>query len=321
MTQTGIYLKHSSEKKATFRERSHCISCGSDKLHPIWQGRFSDEPTRSFIESCHYSGDALAQLGEEHFSLVRCDCGMVFHQKILTPQYLNLLYSEWINEDQIKHMEAHYRVGSKQKVLFERGRQSTIHFLRLKKLLVSNETEGIRILDYGCGDGHFLALAKLFGFDTYGIDFSSIRNEQSAKMGISIFNNLEALENRRIPKMHTVTLFQVLEHLEEPLTILKKIANVMEDGGILIVEVPDCRGIKQPQDFFEFHFVQPLEHINAFTPTSLKRMCISAGFVAIKRIPAHVTTSFVDISHEQVSSFLQRSKTAQYFRLRKSLIQ
>lgn len=316
MTTKKHGLEQLSNQKMVFRERSHCISCGSSNLHPLWQGKFTDEPTRSFLNRCHYSKDVVTLLAEETFSLVRCQtCGMIFHQRILTPQGLHKLYDEWINDAQIEHMEAHYQTGSKRDTLFERGRQCIKHLLRLKKLVEPYTTEQFRILDYGCGDGHFLCLAKFFGFDVYGIDFSQKRSERAATMGISIFNNWEALESAQINKVHAVSLFQVLEHLEDPLATLRKIATTITNRGILIVEVPDCRGISQPQNFSEFHAVHPLEHINAFTPITLKKMCEQAGFVSINRLPAHVTTSFLDTLRTEVSRFIQRNRTALYFQL------
>lgn len=319
MTINNIYSEDLAKKTVLFRERSNCISCGSLNLYHHWSGKFTDEPNRSFIERCKYSEDVIELLGDESFTLVRCkDCGMTFHQRILTPEYLNLLYSEWINDAQIEHLEAEYHIGSKHDVIFSNGKQAVKHLLRLQELLRSNTTESVRILDYGCGDGYFLTLAKLFGFDAYGIDFSSVRNERAASKGATIFNNLEALESCEIGKMNVVTLFQVLEHLEDPLTTLNKIASVMSDGGILIVEVPDCRGINQPKNFAEFDFVQPLEHISCFTPISLKKMCERAGFVEIKRIPAHVTTSIIDLLRTEITRFIQPSKTAKYFKLCRS---
>lgn len=318
MTTNNFDSKPISKKTVAFRERS-CINCCHTKLSPLWEGRFTDEPTRSFIHRCHYSQDVVTRLGEETFSLVRCEiCDMIFHQRILTPEWLNILYSQWINDAQIEHFEAEYQTAKKREILFERSRQYTKHLLRLQKLLLPSKTEQFRILDYGCGDGDFLALANLFGFEVCGIDFSSSRNERAAKTGIAIFNDLETLESARAGSIHAVTLFQVLEHHEDPLLVLGKIANIMEDGGILIVEVPDCRGIRQPENFLEFQAVHPLEHLNAFTPITLKRMCEQVGFVFIKRIPAHVTTSFVDILRTEGSRFLQSNGTAQYFRLQKT---
>lgn len=301
-----------------FRERSHCICCGSDSLLPIWEGRFRDKPHRSFIENCNYSEDIISILGDETFSLVSCqNCGMTFHQRILTAEFLNLLYSQWINDAQIEYLEKLSQQGNRSERKFKQGCQYIKHLLRLQKMLKAT-TEALRILDYGCGDGGFLSLAKLTGFDVYGIDFSSVRNERAAQMGIKVFNDLETFKDCNMGNIHVVTLFQVLEHLENPLGVLKEIAKIMDNEGILIVEVPNCQGIKQPKNFSEFLDVHPLEHINAFTPITLKKMCEQVGYIPIKRIPAHVTTNLVDLFKTEMSRFVQKSPTHQYFKLYKT---
>ena len=311
--------KRLTGKKAMFIKRENCINCNSSNLYPLWQGKFADEPIRSFIQRCNYSEDVVKMLGEETFSLVSCrNCETTFHQHILTAEFLNILYSQWINDIQIEHLEAEVRTGKKSDSSFEVNRQSVKHILRLQKLRKQFASDEFRILDYGCGDGNFLMFAKVFGFHTYGIDFSSTRKERAAQAGIIIYNNLENLSTSQVNRMHCVTLFQVLEHLENPLLVLNEIANIMEDGGILIVEVPDCKGITQPQNFSEFCYVHPLEHINAFTPKTLKQICIQAGFVPIKRIPTHATTSFIDIIRTEISRFIQPNSTCQYFKLCKS---
>jgi 2-polyprenyl-3-methyl-5-hydroxy-6-metoxy-1,4-benzoquinol methylase len=307
-----------STNNSLFRERSHCICCDSKRLYPVWEGRFCDEPNQSFIKKCHYSEDVIKILGEEAFSLVSCkNCGATFHRRILRQEDLKILYSQWINNTQIEYMEALCKAGTKSEKEFEKGRQSIKHLLRLQKMLNLKATETIRLVDYGCGDGDFLGIAKLMGFDVYGIDFSSVRNERAAKMGITVFHDLETLKSHQIDKINVVTMFQVLEHLDNPLAVLKDIAKTMEDGGILIVEVPNCQGIKQPKNFSEFCSVHPLEHINAFTPITLQKICEKAGYVPIKRIPAHTTTNLIDIFKTEMGRFIQTSPTHQYFRLHK----
>ncbi|MBV6623907.1 MAG: methyltransferase domain-containing protein [Rivularia sp. (in: Bacteria)] len=319
MVTNHVHSQQKNSEKVEFRERNHCIGCNSSNLIPLWQGKFSEEPTRSFIKRYHYSEDVVKLLGEEIFSLVRCEnCGMTFHQRILSEKFLNLLYSTWINDVQIKKLEAEVRTISKIERLLQIRKQSLKHLLRLHQHRKQFASEEFRILDYGCGDGYFLVLAQLLGFDTYGIDFSSTRKQRAAQMGLNIFSSLENLKSQQAAKMHCVTLFQVLEHLDNPLLVLRKIVNIIEEGGILIVEVPNCKGITQPQNFSDFNNVNPLEHINTFTPATLKKICSQAGFVSMKRIPAHVTTRFIDVIRTEISRFVQPSSTSMYFRLCKS---
>lgn len=316
MTLKNRTLENQGNDKITFQERQSCINCGLSSLENIWQGHFSEQLTRSFLEKFHYNGNILELLGDDQFSLVKCqECGMMFHKTILSSEWLNVLYSQWIDDSQIENFEAKNQNNGSREAKFEQGRQLTKHVLRLQKLLHKNSSQPCRILDYGCGDGNFLNLAVLFGFEGYGLDFSSTRARRAGRSDITIVNSLEEFDAQQVGKFHAVSLFQVLEHLPDPIAVLRKLANRMEKGGILIVEVPDCRGISKPDNFLEFHAVQPLEHINAFTPITLKQMCERVGFVSIPRPAAHVTTNFVDILRTEVSRIVHPLRTQQYFRL------
>ena len=61
----------------------------------------------------------------------------------------------------------------------------------------------------------------------------------------------------------------MLEHLDDPAAILRRLATLMYQGGLLVLETPDCTGvsdIRSQQDYLKIH---PLEHINAFTHKTL----------------------------------------------------
>jgi hypothetical protein len=52
MTKHNLNSELLSQKTVAFRERWHCI-CGDSKLHPQGIGKFTFEPTRSFIDSIY----------------------------------------------------------------------------------------------------------------------------------------------------------------------------------------------------------------------------------------------------------------------------
>lgn len=305
-------------KKATFKERVHCINCNSDQLTPVWHGKYLDEPIRTFIHEFHYNADLEQLLSGESFSLVKCDkCNMLFHKRILTPHWLDELYSKWITTEQIEKFEAAIKKNN-HKVLFEKGRQWLKHGIRLNHLLspVFSDALKFRVLDFGCGDARFISSIALLGFETYGIDFSVTRKSRSNNQGVKILSNLSELDSLNIEKFHAITLFQTLEHVEEPLSLLKNLATRMQKNGILIIEVPNCHGIDGPPVKFEdFHNVQPLEHINNFTPSTLSDICKRAGFLQISRPPAHLTSKISDVLRTEASRFIQPKSTNQYFRL------
>ena len=167
------------------------------------------------------------------------------------------------------------------------------------------------------GDGKFLRLGAAFGFEAFGVDSSASRRERAGRGGVTIaasLDELAKLDARAGDGYDCVTLFEVLEHVAEPRGILDALAAKMRPGAVLLVEVPDCRGIGVPGSFAEFDAVQPLEHINHFTPATLAALCGRAGFRPAPRVPAHVTTKPLALLKTEASRFLPRPATSQYFR-------
>ena len=132
---------------------------------------------------------------------------------------------------------------------------------------------------------------------------------------MTILKDLESFDSTVGGKVYAVVLFQLLEHIPEPVALLRELAKRMEKGAILFIAVPNCSGIQEPRDFVQFRWVQPLEHVNAFTPRTLKEVGRRAGFEPVRRPPAYVTTHLSRVIKTAGSMLVQPSTTEQYFRL------
>ena len=245
---------------------------------------------------------------------------MSFYQDILTDDWLKVLYSQWISEAQVAHLEA--SLGASR---IETTQENIGHCLRLRQLLKAAPHQPLRLLDFGCGDGNFLRAANLLGFQSAGIDFSDSREERSHKIGeITRYSTLEDFqENSPLSgQLDVVTLFQVLEHLVEPLEVLEALSAHLKPGGVLIVEVPNCQGIDgSPQNSEAYRNIHPLEHINHFTPDSLALMAQFAGFEPVVPGPVWVGSQLKEVVKAVVGSAIAhsplknlRKSTNQYFR-------
>lgn len=300
-----------------FIERPACVNCAAKGASIVWEGRFGEEPTRCYIENFHYQGNLINRLWDECFCLVRCNsCSMLYHRRILNGPFLSELYDQATNSDQIDALELDLRKSGQKISRLVKRKQYLKHILRLHDLLKNDSAPDRLILDYGCGDGILLGAASYLGWKVYGIDMSETRQERAARRSnINICPDLKSFDELESQPLHAISLLQVLEHIKEPLDLLKQLAGRMRQGGILIVEVPDCRGIGVPKNFTQYRAVQPIEHLNAFTPSTLSAMCMRAGFTPIRRKPAHVTTALLDVLKTEISRFYQPSRTNQYFRL------
>lgn len=140
---------------------------------------------------------------------------------------------------------------------------------------VSNIPEQSSILDVGCGNGDFLyALQETFNFATLmGIDPSKRAVLNCTDRGLNVTNGFLHETNYSDFKFDAISLISVLEHVYEPLKMLKSCYSNLNDNGLLFIEVPNTL---KPEISLSGFF--NLEHVLHFTPTSLKQMLVSEGF-------------------------------------------
>ena len=91
------------------------------------------------------------------------------------------------------------------------------------------------LLDFGCGDGGFLRCLKKNGIKNLtGIDKKY--NNFEEKNDIKFFNNLNSTKK----KFDCITLWGVLEHLNEPSKFIQFILNYLKTIGYLFMEFPSA---------------------------------------------------------------------------------
>ena len=91
------------------------------------------------------------------------------------------------------------------------------------------------LLDFGCGTGEFINFAKK-QFKVNAFDFSlELSKFVEVNYNIKTFSNLEKLKK----KFDVITLYDVLEHVENPVQLLKRLNNNLKKNGIIIVYSPN----------------------------------------------------------------------------------
>lgn len=298
--------------KIAFQTRKACPLCGHEEAHCLWQGKFTDPAVVHFMEMFQYSGDWAVSLEQFEFALLRCNsCGMKWHREVIAAESVPVVYGQWADAEQAIRFEAAHT--QRQSDRMSDGVQRVKLVLRLLHLLTPGETPA-RLLDFGCGEGALLKAAELFGVRAYGIDVSASRTEALQRSGVAVWPSLEDFDASVGNPVDAVVLSQVLEHVSEPLALLQALHDRMSPGGVLFLAVPDCSGVTVPRDFAEFHKVQPIEHMNAFTPSSLRRICERAGFRPLRRPSAVVTTHPFGVLRSAASWVWQPQTTDQFFR-------
>jgi 2-polyprenyl-3-methyl-5-hydroxy-6-metoxy-1,4-benzoquinol methylase len=116
---------------------------------------------------------------------------------------------------------------------------------------------------------------------------------------------------------HALTLFEVLEHLDDPYSLMLRLRDLLVKDGVLVLETPDCSGVNDIKTRHDYSKIHPLEHINAFTPETLKYFAARLGFVRITKPVSIVTCDLKKIVKGLTKRFIQpmlKTTTQLYFR-------
>jgi trans-aconitate methyltransferase len=159
--------------------------------------------------------------------------------------------------------------------------------------------------------------ATLLGVDAVGVDVAAT-NPGPFRHDGSMFDSLTAADANGHGPYDAITAFEVLEHLIDPLAVLRDLYARLVPGGFLVVETPDCASITVPASFAEFQLVQPLEHVNTFTGETLTGIARRAGFVPRRVSPAVVAGSLRHAGRRTLGQLLHRRATSIYLQKRGS---
>ena len=301
-----------STDTATFSERLACISCGGSRLQELSSGQFDEGAVERFIGEDPWGEHPAPFLKGQRWSYVRCqNCELAFHRYILTPEWNARRFSKWMSQEAIEAFEKPFRTPANE---FGKAAAHTAHVLRIEQL-----TRGLRgsaaprVLDFGCGYGGFLSMCSMYGFDAIGVDRSTAKRDNGSYA--KVFAGIEDVAE--MAPFHALTLFEVLEHLDDPHNLVLRLRDLLADDGVLVLETPDCSGVSNIETRQDYSKIHPLEHINGFTPETLKRFAARLGFACIAKPVSSVTCDFNKIAKAIAKHMLRpmlKPTTQLYFR-------
>lgn len=150
---------------------------------------------------------------------------------------------------------------------------------KLRKLL----TDGDHILDIGCGNGNFLKYLNRHGdFVIHGVELpgkSAERAKQVPELNLFLgpFEDYQSTEVR----FQLITLIHVIEHLKNPIDVLKKCESMLTPEGALYIAYPNIES-RQAQEYKgNWLHLDPPRHLNFIPPDVLKSLMANAGFNCI----------------------------------------
>lgn len=151
----------------------------------------------------------------------------------------------------------------------------------------------LRLLDVGGGDGGFVrAYATRPGVEGCLLEPGPVAAQRARERGVTVFEStVEALDVASVGLFDAVSFLDVLEHLEAPITALRRVKTVLNPGGFVLLSVPNVGFWPIVRDLligrFDYLPVGILcnTHLRFFTERSLMALLEDAGFrvVTIRR--------------------------------------
>ena len=238
-----------------------CPACKRDNRHRE-NSKYSRDPWR--IKQCF-------------------DCGFVFLEN--TPAY-EALVSEfaWESTSHAEKMERRRREPVKQ-FLSDCSKHLRRRLLKRDKLrrLIGRHIPPGNVLEVGCAAGAILSALPAHHVP-YGVEISEYLakkgNRALARRGGHILHAdaLSGVGRFEADFFTGIIMSAFLEHEADPGGLLRACLRVLEPGGRIIIKVPNygCvnRWLRGPR-WCGFRYP---DHVNYFTPASLRRLCEDAGY-------------------------------------------
>lgn len=250
--------------------------------------------------SCNLCGGSATKLicVDESFRICRCmNCSLIFVNP--QPQF---------NSGEDVHFHASSEVAADPDF---RADKKAVYQDGLTELSRLRADKG-RVLDIGCGFGLFLREAQDFGWEPFGVDVSAVSvgyARSELRLANVIRGELLALG---LPGAHfrASTLWNLLEHVPDPLAMMREVRRVLTADGIALIRVPNMlvhnllwlgRPLlrpalrlvgRRPPPYLGG--ISPPHHLYGFTPDTMKVLLRRAGFERVDIVPA--------ISHHGMST-------------------
>jgi len=210
------------------------------------------------------------------FRLVRCDeCGLVYLNPSPAESELNALYAGEYDQYTVA-------VEDEPSGLTRLARR---YGLRKRIRAITAHRAAGRLLDVGCATGDFIAqMRDDAGWEVYGLEIDPAAAQYAReRLGLQVREGTLAASGFPDAYFDAVTMWNVLEHLYDPMAALREVARILKPAGLLSVTTPllDTVGARM---FGRYWIGYELpRHLSVFTAATLARLLREAGFTVIER--------------------------------------
>lgn len=152
-----------------------------------------------------------------------------------------------------------------------------------------------RVMDVGCGSGAFLKIMQAAGFQVMGLELNAKAIAQAREQGFEVHGRLlhELTPEITHGPFDVISLFQVVEHVPNPVLVMQQAAQWLKPGGHIAISVPAEEGIGRLHPWDPCNW--PPHHISRWRQADFDTLAKGAGL----RLAAKGTDQLFGIDIEQ----------------------
>jgi SAM-dependent methyltransferase len=229
------------------------------------------------------------------FDIVKCKkCGLVYSDFHPTQEFLRDYYSKSYFVDGNK------KLGYDN---YDKGEEASRLTARKRIKLLKLKSTG-KILDIGCAYGFFLSEMP-GGWDKYGLEISKFASAKAININPASHIKNQVLTSNIFSgqKFDLITLWDVLEHLDNPREAMTTTYAKLKKGGKLALSTGDVDSLFSKIQGSAWHLYTPPQHLSYFSPTTIRKLLNEIGFkkISISRLSAYYPISY--ITHKLLSVY------------------
>jgi SAM-dependent methyltransferase len=158
------------------------------------------------------------------------------------------------------------------------GAAGELRLYARKRELLERYSPGRRVLDFGCYDGGFLAYLGA-GWGRFGIEPSTAAAEVARSRGVEVIAaTVEEVDSERYAgTFDAVVVFDVMEHLVDPVGTLAALRALLTPGGVILIETGNSDSADWRLTGTAYWYCGLVEHVGFFNKRSIREAGGRAG--------------------------------------------
>lgn len=134
-----------------------------------------------------------------------------------------------------------------------------------------------RVLDIGCGNGAWLQMARAAGWQGAGVEPDPIARNKARENEFEVRNKVDDWLDEP-ESFDFVTMSHVIEHVHDPIALLRTAHLLLRPGGRIYVDTPNVDAVGHEIYGRHWRGLEPPRHLILFNRRNLKDALELAGF-------------------------------------------